>query len=70
MVAKLETVNVRNTFQKIVKEKPHCSHSSNIFEPLIRRGKNPHGNSSSFGAYGFLLARCVFTIDRKFTSYV
>lgn len=46
MVAKLETVNVRNTFQKIVKEKPHCSHSSNIFEPLIRHGKNPHGNSA------------------------
>lgn len=70
MVAKLETVNVRNTSQEIVKEKPPCSQGSNISEPLIRRGKNPHGGSGSFGAYGFLLARCAATTDRKFTSCV
>lgn len=39
MVAKLETVNVRNTSQEIVKEKPPCSQGSNISELLIRRGK-------------------------------
>lgn len=73
MVAKLNILNANNTFQEnaFVKKKPPCSQNSNIFELLIRRGKNLHGDSSSFGAYGQLLARYFFLpLNRKFTSYV